>query len=1077
MSNLKSAEKGLDEKILLDNLGKIAFTLDKAYLSALASDYTVCPFDEVHKESASVDSSVDYEDNIRAIKIRRWMYEKNEKPEECFKNVLSAFAEGTHTLALVVKRTQAGTEMYFVIQSQGKGKNEKSKDNVALLDGTIRGNFQGTETSLITDPQELEEIFSFDDTIEVDGKETPLYSSVAVLTNAPSEFADDHTIQGLDKLLNGIIPGADDESYSVVFLMESLSQNQVQEILAGYEELASAIAPFMQYQFQMGYTETGTKGETQSLSHSESISNSVFKTHSINFGINGGIGLNAALGPINRGANAGAGLSYGYSWGTSKTITTGKTTTEGKSSSLSIGLSESSSYTYKSYLVSNLLDRLEKTMKRISEGSAIGIWKYSVYVLANKSSVSRNVANYLRAITQGKDSFVEPAFIQEWIRSNGNEENASAFDEIVKYVSHFCHPVFVTAAKDMLVTATSFVATDQLSNVVAFPRKSMLGLPLLEGVEFGREVVTYSGEYEGEPEGEPEGEHDKEGKPEDKRDKKEIELGNIVHMHHDERQLVKLDCNSLTAHAFITGSTGVGKSNAIYQILDKLSQKNINVSFLVIEPAKGEYKSVWGRRNGVAVNVWGTNPNKAPLLRVNPFSFPEDIHVLEHIDRLVEIINACWPMYAAMPAILKDAIEQSYQKCGWNLTRSTCVPRRFPTFNDLLEALPVVINSSAYSADTSSDYKGALITRVHSLTNGIYGQIFCSQSECSSEELFDQNAIVDLSRVGSNETKSLLMGILVMKLQEHRQEHRMAEGGMNSDLKHVTVLEEAHSLLRRTATEQSQDSSNLQGKAVEMLSNAIAEMRTYGEGFIIADQAPGLLDMAVIRNTNTKIILRLPDQSDRELVGRAAGLNDDQITELAKLPRGVAAVYQNDWLQPVLCHFAPFNPTDSAQQNSSTAGSTDKKILPEAQKCLFGNIFCGDNRKLAKEQADALHEWVRTLAVGDTSLSILRKAIDACSASGESTLLNGEKLSIAYNAFDGKQLASIVEQAEESKGDGTLEQLYALVGLDLDHRIAHEICDCVMQVCDKIKPECNLAEKFKQISDKEKGGTCDGQIF
>ena len=54
-------------------------------------------------------------------------------------------------------------------------------------------------------------------------------------------------------------------------------------------------------------------------------------------------------------------------------------------------------------------------------------------------------------------------------------------------------------------------------------------------------------------------------------------------------------------------------------------------------------------------------------------------------------------------------------------------------------------------------------------------------------------------------------------------------------------------------------------------------MRTYGEGFIIADQAPGLLDMAVIRNTNTKIIMRLPDESDRQLVGKAAGLNDDQI--------------------------------------------------------------------------------------------------------------------------------------------------------------------------------------------------------
>lgn len=92
---------------------------------------------------------------------------------------------------------------------------------------------------------------------------------------------------------------------------------------------------------------------------------------------------------------------------------------------------------------------------------------------------------------------------------------------------------------------------------------------------------------------------------------------------------------------------------------------------------------------------------------------------------------------------------------------------------------------------------------------------------------------------------------------------------MNVPLSHVTVLEEAHNLLKRTSTEQSAEGANLIGKSVEMLTNAIAEMRTYGEGFVIADQSPGMLDMAVIRNTNTKIIMRLPEYSDRELVGRA----------------------------------------------------------------------------------------------------------------------------------------------------------------------------------------------------------------
>ena len=105
-----------------------------------------------------------------------------------------------------------------------------------------------------------------------------------------------------------------------------------------------------------------------------------------------------------------------------------------------------------------------------------------------------------------------------------------------------------------------------------------------------------------------------------------------------------------------------------------------------------------------------------------------------------------------------------------------------------------------------------------------------------------------------------------------------------------------------------------------MIANAIAEMRTYGEGFIIADQAPGLLDMSAIRNTNTKIILRLPDKSDRELVGRAANLNDSQIAELAKLPCGVAAVYQNEWIQPVLCKMNRYDVSGSTYSYTKIDG-------------------------------------------------------------------------------------------------------------------------------------------------------------
>ena len=156
-------------------------------------------------------------------------------------------------------------------------------------------------------------------------------------------------------------------------------------------------------------------------------------------------------------------------------------------------------------------------------------------------------------------------------------------------------------------------------------------------------------------------------------------------------------------------------------------------------------------------------------------------------------------MYAAMPAILKEAMEKAYVAVGWDLgTSKNSKGNKYPNFADLLEQIDNIINESKYSADSKGDYSGALLTRVRSLTNGLNGLIFCND-DLKDDDLFDKNVIIDLSRIGSIETKSLIMGLLVMKLNEYR----MTSGKINSPLSHITVLEEAHNLLKRTSTEQS----------------------------------------------------------------------------------------------------------------------------------------------------------------------------------------------------------------------------------------------------------------------------------
>ena len=437
-------------------------------------------------------------------------------------------------------------------------------------------------------------------------------------------------------------------------------------------------------------------------------------------------------------------------------------------------------------------------------------------------------------------------------------------------------------------------------------------------------------------------------------------------MHREERIRTFLSKDSLASHTFVTGSTGAGKTNTVCRILDQALDQQVN--FLVIEPAKGEYKDVYGGREDV--NVFGTNPEFTPLLRINPFSFPSGIHVLEHLDRLVEIFNVCWPMYAAMPAVLKDAVARSYEDCGWDLAASDNPygADLFPCFADVARNVREILDSSEYDAENKGAYKGSLLTRLNSLTNGLNGMML-SSNEVDASVLFDANTVIDLSRIGSAETKSLLMGLLVLKLQEHRMAEKK---DMNQPLRHLTVLEEAHNLLKRSSSNQGSESGDLTGKSVEMISNAIAEMRTYGEGFIIADQAPGLLDMAAIRNTNTKIIHRLPDLSDRELAGRAANLNDQQIVELARLPKGVAAIYQNDWVEPVLCKIAKAEDGEHFTYSRPIEDTTDNQhddALSVARMLAYG-ISIGTKAELhsIRERLDRLH-------IGSsTKVSILRTA-------------------------------------------------------------------------------------------------------
>lgn len=543
---------------------------------------------------------------------------------------------------------------------------------------------------------------------------------------------------------------------------------------------------------------------------------------------------------------------------------------------ISNSFSTSKSTTLENKTITDLMQLLDESIKRTNDFDTYGIWNVAGYFVSDDMSAAEIAASNYRSLMNGDNSGREVSAINSWRKNDLSI--VGDYNDLTTYLSRFVHPKFIygnDGQYNVYTDASTIISGKELGLHLGLPRATISGLPVIQHAEFGKEVITYHLFSK-----------QKELNPDER-----ITLGRVFDLGQITNKKVELVNKSLNMHTFITGSTGSGKSNTVYQMLAELHQDRI--PFLVVEPAKGEYKDVFG--NWDDVNVFSTNPNIAPLINLNPFKFPESIHVLEHVDGLVEIFSVCWPMYDAMPAFFKDAILRSYEEVGWDLGSSTFDgdEPEYPDFEVLVEQLNRLIEESDYASDIKSNYRGALVTRVKSLAVGLNKFIFTSE-QTPYEVLFDQNCILDISRVKSTETKALIMGLMVYILNEYRVDRKTEN---NNGLKHITVLEEAHNLLKNTS---GGGSSELIGKSVEMLTQTIAEIRTYGEGFIIVDQSPSSVDISAIKNTNTKIVLRTPEANDRDAVGHSIGLSADQVNEIAKLPSGVAVVYQNDWVSPVL---------------------------------------------------------------------------------------------------------------------------------------------------------------------------------
>jgi putative ATP-binding protein len=923
--------------------------LNKSYLSELGQ-FDLQTLDKFPSEK------IDFFADVRIFKVERIVLENKQSMLESITAAYTALGAAGYSVFLLLQSNGSETTVYLGT----RGEAERTQGNTAgqLLNETFKGHFAG---SLLTqlkgkESEELSKTFS--------AVSSP---SITAITGVPSLSVEEreHFMQGLEHFIDA----AEGRKYQALILAEPVSSLQLDIIQAGYESVATQLSPLLKQTLSFGENEsenvglslsegishsfgtsiglTESKGKNYSISHNKSITAGSSQSDTTagagqkavavastlaNTAIQVVAGAGTAINPlVGIGINLGGGvlssvLGKSTTEGTNTSNTEGTTKTEGHNENTAKTNTKQETHTTnqnKAYNLNNstgssrqvtlemtdknieqMLKKVDQQLERVNEARRYGGWNSAAYFISDNTAASQSIASIFLGLMRGGESNSENYSLTTWDNTEDMAQpNKALAKDVLAWLANFSHPRLTAEFSQNLnvsyLTPATMVSGKEMAIQLGLPRRSTSTVTVIESPTFGRQIQNVDGLTQ--------------------KAEKVVNLGVVRHLWTDLPQKVELDIKKLSSHIFVTGSTGSGKSNTVYQLLSELNKNDVN--FMVIEPAKGEYKHVFGHREDVT--VLGTNPLQAELLKINPFKFPKGVHVLEHIDRLVEIFNVCWPMYAAMPAVLKDAMLEAYKISGWDLDVSCNLFGKvlFPTFTDLLTQLEKVIQQSAFSEEVKSNYIGSLVTRVKSLTNGLNGQIFAS-NEIDNALLFDSNVIVDLSRIGSQESKSLIMGILVMRLSEHRMSNA---AGMNQPLKHVTVLEEAHNILKRTSTEQSSEGSNVAGKAVEMLSNAIAEMRTYGEGFIIADQSPSAVDISAIRNTNTKIIMRLPDESDRCLAGKASGVTDEQLEEITKLPKGVAVVYQNDWLEPVLCKIHHFDAEEKLYQYESQNQLSDEK--------------------------------------------------------------------------------------------------------------------------------------------------------
>ncbi len=339
-----------------------------------------------------------------------------------------------------------------------------------------------------------------------------------------------------------------------------------------------------------------------------------------------------------------------------------------------------------------------------------------------------------------------------------------------------------------------------------------------------------------------------------------LRLGSALH-HGETANSLVLPLKAVNRHTLVVGASGSGKTTTVLSMLAELWREH-RIPFIAIEPTKKEYRSLLETSGFEDLRVICLGRDDVAPLRLNPLAPPTGVRREVHANSVLASLKLALPLTSPLPQLLDEAIDRAYSLAGWDYDTTTAAGMRPPTLRSLQESFETIFEQKNYTGD-AKNIGIAFGVRLSSLLRGSRGRVLDTVESVDFDELMRTPAVIELDEITDNDEKAVFAAFILDRIRAAAR-GRGASGG---ELRHVTVIEEAHRLLARASgTSDLESGNNARGDTVKAFCDAIAELRSTGEGFILSTQSPSDLARAAISNTATRIIHRLEDAVDRNAV-------------------------------------------------------------------------------------------------------------------------------------------------------------------------------------------------------------------